>query len=51
MRKEGFYWVKFQGEWVVAEYIGDSKWWLPGAIEYLGTWFDEIDETKLERGN
>lgn len=27
MREIGYYWVKYEGEWTVAKYIGDpSKW-------------------------
>lgn len=31
MRKNGFYWVKYNSNWIVAEWDDDS-WALPGAI-------------------
>lgn len=62
MRAEGYYWVKYEGEWVVGLYGIDKTlrdqpavehWTLPAFID--DSWwhkdedFDEIDERRIER--
>ena len=48
-RKNGFYWVKLQGEWIVSEWYDESCWLLPGnESTFDDNYFDEINEKKLE---
>jgi hypothetical protein len=48
-RKPGFYWVRVTDDWVVARWFHTS-WWLAGDEIGCGDdFFEEIDETKLER--
>jgi len=30
-RKPGFYWVRFEGQVIIAEYVGSGKWQVPGS--------------------
>lgn len=58
-RKSGFYWVKYDGEWRVAEYISEKDasmksyggvWGLVGKQQFFCDHnFDEIDETPILR--
>lgn len=44
-REKGYYWAKYDGEWVIAEYVGDDEWC---SMPYSCPWvqeesdFDEI---------
>lgn len=48
-RVEGFYWVKYEGEWIIAEY--DMNEWYKTGVEnfYEDSHLDEIDERRIER--
>jgi len=50
-RQPGYYWVKYKGNWIVAEWLLNS-WW-PSCAESDQSWsddyFDEIDERRIER--
>ena len=57
-RETGFYWVKFEGEWVVGHFNHFDKeeemyWWtipeewIAGDLEDRN--FEEIDENKIKR--
>jgi hypothetical protein len=58
MRENGFYWVKYRGNWQIAQYSNSiintfriNCWWLIGDEKcYLDFPFEEIDETRLVRG-
>lgn len=49
MREEGYYWVKYGGLWIVAQWqLSNRLWWVCG-YEYSvsETDFEEIDEKRL----
>jgi len=52
-REPGFYWVKYEGEWVVSEYRNDGHkkgWWVPGAFIlqcHKDDRFEAIHKTRL----
>ena len=55
-RELGFYWVKFNGEWVVAEWFrleqqpSRAVWIVTGdEIDYSDTCFEIIDERRIVR--
>ena len=39
-RPEGYYWIRFGGNWIIAEYQG-GKWWMAGMEAAVET--SEID--------
>ncbi len=48
MREEGYYWVKYRGNWIVAECPFGTYWWIPGDDYQLNdSDFEEIDEKRL----
>ena len=49
-REKGFYRVKIQGIWTVAEHDYADRWILIGSTQYITdeNEFDEIDERKIE---
>lgn len=48
MREEGYYWVKYNGKWMIAEFWRSGLWWLTGALpHYNEEDFEEIDEKRL----
>ena len=49
-RQEGFYWIKINNIWTIAEY-SDSRWWIPGREEPILNDSDiyEIDEQIIEK--
>lgn len=51
MRQSGFYWVKYDGKWTIAEYTsysGQSEWYVTGNDCYfISEEFDEIDENRI----
>jgi hypothetical protein len=54
MREEGYYWVKYEGEWHVAHYVGTRESWSFAAYIDDSWWFrdedfEEIDERRLIR--
>lgn len=57
MRKEGYYWVNYEGKWVIGNYIKipviEKYFWFLLADEqnYTDYHFIEIDETPITRNN
>lgn len=58
LRESGFYWVKMDDKWRVAEFISDEDssfsygnvWGVVGRTQfYCDNNFDEINETRIER--
>lgn len=51
-RDDGFYWVKYCGNWIVAEWwLGFGNWSIPGSEDsILEKELDEIDERRIVRG-
>lgn len=51
MRQSGYYWVKYNGEWEVAEYFESwNNWNQCGVLQdYEDSDFEEIDERRIER--
>lgn len=50
MREEGFYWVKDDEQWIIAEWDG-GIWYTHGNdYEFQDSDFQEIDERKIQRG-
>ena len=51
-REPGFYWVKYQGQWMIAEWIESlqsKKWFFLGDIGGMkDEHFDKIHEEKIE---
>lgn len=52
-RESGFYWVKYRGYWIVAEWVYsrgyDSYWSMTGSSEqYFNDSFTEIIELPIE---
>jgi hypothetical protein len=63
-RKEGYYWVKYKGDWIVAEFCywtnpttgkiteGDDPWDLPGNIDgFTDSDFDFISLDPIPEPN
>jgi hypothetical protein len=52
-RQPGYYWVKYEGEWVIAQWWYDKFFkkhsWQLGDIEMDHSDFEEIDEKRIER--
>lgn len=50
MRNEGYYWAKYKGKWIIAEY-DDGEWFTCGSrmIFFEDAYFDEIDENQITR--
>jgi hypothetical protein len=50
-REEGYYWVKLQGEDIVAEWDPEfQSWYITGQeSSYYDRLFDEIDERRITR--
>lgn len=50
-RESGFYWVKCDKEWIIAEYWQPTNiWFVCGEVTKWSTSdLDEIDERKIER--
>ena len=48
-RKSGFYWVKLDGEWIVAEWDSKFNWWdITGWDDSLrDSDFDKINENRI----
>lgn len=51
MREEGYYWVKFAGQWTVAHYYpAYAEWYVIGnTMVQRDHSFQEIDERKIVR--
>jgi len=47
MREKGFYWVYLNNVWVVAAYIGDQCWKIPG--QYQDMYDESFEIIKEER--
>lgn len=49
-RKSGYYWVKYKGFWLIAEYSAIlDKWWLTSVEEsFSENEFEEITEKQIE---
>lgn len=55
-RLAGYYWVKYGGEWVIAEWTGNGEhygvWMLCGdECVKITEEFEEVDEAKVDRQN
>ena len=50
-REDGFYWVKFNGEWVVAEWVQVcAMWFVPQETgEFPNLCIEQIDERRIVR--
>lgn len=47
MRENGYYWVVFNGKWMVAEWC-NTIWSIPGRYPYYFDYsFESIDEKRL----
>jgi hypothetical protein len=48
-RKEGYYWVKFKGQWEVANWNSSYSIWKTAGCNYYfrDDEFDEINETQI----
>lgn len=46
-RAEGFYWVKYEGEWTISHYHGKGSH--PWELSRTDSEFEEIDERRIER--
>lgn len=47
-REVGFYWVKFEGKWTIAEWLGE-RWYFLGDIGAMkDSFFDKIHEEILK---
>ena len=49
MREEGYYWVKDDGKWVVAQWTGFSWYLFTSDDCYKDIAFEETDERRIER--
>lgn len=50
MRSDGFYWVKYRGVWVIAEYTC-ARWFICGVGDsFLSYEFDEIEGRRMDKG-
>lgn len=48
-RENGFYWIKWDGRWLIAEYV-QGEWYVTQRLSYLDdTDLEEIDERRIER--
>lgn len=52
-RASGFYWVRLEDGWVIAQYDSEIKSWFRTGMDYylIDEEFFEIDERRLERDN
>jgi len=49
-REQGFYWVKYVGEWVISYYHSPNFWLRSGAyMEDFDSDYEEIDEDRIVR--
>lgn len=47
-REEGFYWIKYRGRWIVAEWSG-YYWWMPMSDSaWIDSELEEIDPTPIK---
>jgi hypothetical protein len=51
MRAEGYYWVKSNGEWVIADWDGLSFWLFEWQHEFDESDFDEVNEKQIVRAS
>ena len=56
MRTEGYYWVKFNNEWIIAQWIiaipdngSQHKEWFVDGVFHTDSDLDEIDENRIVR--
>lgn len=48
MREEGYYWVKYQGHWIVANFTFARYWCIAGdESQFYDSDFESIDEKRL----
>jgi hypothetical protein len=52
MSEDGFYWVQFYGDWMIAEWDSKDETWSIAGLEhdYRDGQFHEIDERRITRG-
>lgn len=48
-RKEGFYWVRFNGYFIVAEWQSGQWWTIESEDAFMDEHFEEIDERRICR--
>ena len=52
-RKSGYYWVKYNSKWIIAEYKDDGFYsrWMECGTDYTfdDSEIEEIDESQIER--
>jgi hypothetical protein len=55
-REEGYYWVFYRGEWIIAQYVNkkSGQWWIcefqvDGSL--FDSYFTEIDERRIINPN
>lgn len=48
-REEGYYWVKYKGEWKVAKWSPSNRFVAVNGLSFSDSEFDEIDENRIER--
>jgi hypothetical protein len=47
-RTSGYYWVKYEGSWTVAQYKDNAYWWvLTFQTDFEDDEFDEINEDRI----
>lgn len=50
MREQGYYWVKYKGKWIIAEWWPNMGWSIAGFIHSREDYdFEEIDEKRITR--
>ena len=50
-RENGYYWVKIYGAWLIAKWHEDKWLVIHQEYKFNDDYWDEIDETKIERLN
>jgi len=50
MRQPGYYWVKYKGEWIIANFTKNDGWYtIENGVQKIDNYFDEIDEHQITR--
>jgi hypothetical protein len=49
-RETGFYWVKYMGEWTIAQFDITGNWYVPGSHKIMDDGdFEEIEKVSIKR--